>query len=176
MPAIFTHRIRILVSLSAWALFQLGSPAKAQAQTRLALDLDYAAGIGEGGIASGTGGAVRLGRELDLVVLSLTPEIGGSYHTFAGTRDASHYAGFAGGRVAFGKLIEPGAFAHIGIGRLDARPRAETGPAVDVGLSLDFTLLPVLDLGIHAAYHALILDDGRSFDWLRLGAHVALAF
>ncbi|HEY8945381.1 MAG TPA: hypothetical protein VIM73_14020, partial [Polyangiaceae bacterium] len=60
---------------SAFAFLVFTSTARAE--TRLALDLDYATAIDERGIDSGTGGALRLGQELDLVLVSLTPEIGG---------------------------------------------------------------------------------------------------
>lgn len=164
-----------LISIAS-ALILASLSSRARAETRLALDLDFATAIDERGIDAGTGGAIRLGQELDLAILSLTPEVGGSYHTFAGFLDASHYSGFVGGRVGFGKVIEPGAFAHIGIGRLSGAGGGDTGPAFDVGVYLDFTLLPILDLGVHAAYDVLLLDDGESFDWARFGAHASIGF
>lgn len=163
------------LSLAAAALAV--SPT-ARAGTTLALDLDFATAIDEPHIDSGGGGALRLGYELDLAVLSLTPEIGGSYHALGGRIDVKHYAGFVGGRVSFGKVLEPGVFAHLGIGRLsaDVGDASDTGPAFDAGVTLDFTLLPILDLGVHAAYANLIMDEGENFDWVRLGAHAALSF
>jgi hypothetical protein len=159
---------------SAFAFLVFTSTARAE--TRLALDLDYATAIDEHSIDSGTDKALRLGQELDLVVVSLTPEIGGSYHTFAGALDASHYSGFIGGRLGFGKILEPGVFAHVGIGRLSNDVAGDTGPAFDMGVYLDFTLLPILDLGVHGAYDLLVLDDGESFDWARFGAHASIGF
>jgi hypothetical protein len=151
-------------------------PRAAHADTKVALDLDYVNGIDEGGIDPGTGGALRLGKELDLAIISLTPEIGGSYHSFGGRLDAKHYSGFIGGRLAFGKVIEPAIFAHIGVGRLTGDFPGDTGAAFDAGVALDFTLLPILDLGLHAAYDSLALDGGENFDWFRLGAHAAIGF
>lgn len=164
---------------SAAALAALSSvvlPRTAAAQTRIALDLDYAGDFDERGVDGGTGGALRLGRELDLVILTLTPEIGGSYHAFAGSAEATHYSGFIGGRVGIGKIIEPSVFAHIGVGKIDGDFVSETGPALDFGVALDFTLLPILDLGAHAAYDTLLLDGGESFDWYRLGLHASVGF
>ena len=149
---------------------------EARADTKLALDLDYAAAVDQGGVDGGAGGAVRLGQELDLVLVSLTPEIGGSYHSFGGTLDAKIYSGFVGGRLGFGKIIEPSVFAHIGIGKLTSRLPSDTGPTFDAGLALDFTLLPILDLGVHGAYHNLVLDDGENLDWIGVGAHAAIGF
>lgn len=169
MKATTTGFILTLISLTAL-------PNRASADTRLALDLDYATGIDESGVESGTGGAIRLGQELDLVLVSLTPEIGVSYHAFSGALGASHYSGFIGGRLGFGKLVEPGVFAHLGVGRLSGELGGDTGPALDLGVFLDFTVLPIVDLGAHAAYDALFLDDGRAFDWARFGAHASVAF
>ena len=153
-------------------------PARAEASTKLALDLDYAGGIDEPGIGKGTGGALRFGKELDLVAVSLTGEIGISYHTFEGSLDPSHYAGFVGGRLAFGKLLEPSLFALVGVGRLnlDAVDIKDTGPEFDVGLALDLTALPLIDIGVHAMYDLQKLDGGANFDWYKIGAHAALVF
>jgi hypothetical protein len=153
-------------------------PAEASAGPRVALDLDYAGTIDEDDIGSGTGGALRFGYEVDLIAVSLTAEVGASYHTFTGDLDPSHYEGFVGARLAFGKIIEPSIFAHAGIGRLnlDAVDVHDTGPEFDVGLALDLTVLPLLDVGVHAAYDFQKLDSGDNFDWYRVGAHVALVF
>ncbi len=165
-----------LASLALAGFFVLTSAREARADTKLALDLEYAGAIDQRGIDGGTGGAVRLGQELDLVVVSLTPEIGGSFHAFGGYLDAKHYSGFVGGRLAFGKILEPGVFAHLGVGSLSGDFPSDTGPEFDVGLALDFTLLPILDLGVHGAYNNLFLDGGENFDWLRVGAHAAIGF
>lgn len=149
---------------------------EARADTKVALDLDFATGLDEAGVEAGTGGALRLGQELDLIVLSLTPEVGFSYHSFGGDAELTHYSGFIGGRVAVGKIIEPGVFAHIGIGHASNDIVSDTGPALDAGVTLDFTLLPILDIGVHAAYDTLWLDGGENLDWIRVGAHASVGF
>jgi hypothetical protein len=155
-------------------------PADAGASTKLALDLNYAGGIDEPGIGNGTGGALRFGKELDLVAVSLTGELGLSYHTFDGELDPTHYGGFVGGRLAFGKILEPSIFAHVGVGRLNLDVAGtelhDTGPEFDVGLALDLTVLPLIDIGVHAMYDLQKLDDGKNFDWYKVGAHAALVF
>lgn len=152
------------------------SDAFAFGSNRLALDLDFVGGIDETGVGAGTGGALRFGRKFDLMVLSLTPEIGGSYHTFSGSAEASEYSGFLGARLGFGKVLEPGVFAHVGVAHLSSWGIDDTAPAVDAGIFLDLTVLPILDLGVHAAYNAILPDGEDAFDWYRLGAHVALGF
>jgi hypothetical protein len=157
--------------VSLWA-------APAAAGPRLALDLNYAGGIDEPGIGKGTGGALRFGQELDLIAVSLTGELGVSYHTFSGELDPSHYGGFVGGRLGFGKILEPSIYAHVGVGRLnlDAIDVHDTGPEFEFGLALDLTVLPLIDIGVHAAYDLQKLDGGANFDWYKVGAHAALVF
>jgi hypothetical protein len=171
------NRFVVFASVLA-ALVLLPMTASASSGTRLALDLDYAGGIDEPGIGRGTGGALRFGQKMDLVALSLTGELGLSYHTFDGSLDPSHYSGFVGGRLGFGKIIEPSIYAHVGVGRLNLGEldAHDTGPAFDFGLALDLTVLPLIDVGVHAAYDLLLLDDDAHFDWYRVGAHAALAF
>jgi hypothetical protein len=143
--------------------------------TRLAFDLDYSNAI-EPEVGSGLGGAVRFGREYDVLILSLTPELMGNLHTFSGPGDSMAFAGMAGGRATLGKVIEPGVFAHVGAGHASL-PAGDsvTGLAMDLGLTLDLTLIPAVDLGVHAAWDAVTWEGDNSFEWYRLGAHIALA-
>ncbi|HLV67711.1 MAG TPA: hypothetical protein VKY73_17950 [Polyangiaceae bacterium] len=151
-------------------------PDEARAGSKLALDLDFAHGIDETGIKAGTGGVLRFGQELDLVGVSLTPELGISYHTFSGALDASHYSAMVGARFGFGAALRPSVFGHVGIGRLDLEVGGDTGATFDVGIALDLVVLPILDIGIHGAYDVLLTEGDGNFDWLRAGAHVALGF
>jgi hypothetical protein len=160
------------------SLIQFARPAYASSGSRLALDLDYTHGIDEPGVSSGTGLALRYGYKLDLMVFSLTPELGGSYAMFNGPADVEYYRGFAGGRLTFGKVLEPGIFAHIGYGHVSAEPSgSRSALSVDGGATLDLTIIPVLDLGAHVAYSALLAKDNLpAFDTYILGLHAALAF
>jgi len=142
--------------------------------TRLALDLDYANGL-EPGVEGGMGGAIRFGREYDLVLLSLTPEFMGSFHQFSGAGDPTQFAGMAGGRATIGKIIEPGVFAHVGAGHASLPTDDLTGIAMDLGVTLDLTLIPILDIGVHGAYDAITWADEGTFDSYRVGAHIAIA-
>jgi hypothetical protein len=143
-------------------------------KTHIALDFDVNSAVDEPDTKAGGGGALRLGQELDLFLISLTPELGGSYHAFGGDDQSKLYAGFLGGRLAIGKIIEPSLFAHVGVGRLDG-PDTRTAPIMDGGLAIDFTLLPLIDLGLHGAYNVMLpRDDGTSFKFVTLGAQAAL--
>jgi len=144
---------------------------------RLGLDLDYENGIDEEGVSGGTGAALRFGYKLNLAILSITPEIGGAGSWFGGPADSKLYQGFLGGRVSFLKGIEPGVFAHVGYGSIKVLDESRGGTTIDAGVALDITLLPIVDLGIHAAYDSMFVKDAdKAFDWYRVGAHAALAF
>ena len=146
-----------------------------RSKTHIAVDFDFNSAIDEPDTAAGGGGALRFGRELDLFLVSLTPELGGGYHVFGSGDDRSKlYSGFLGGRLAIGKIIEPSLFGHVGVGRLDG-PEARTAPMLDAGVALDFTLLPLIDLGLHGAYNVVLpREDGTSFKFVTLGAQAAL--
>jgi hypothetical protein len=147
-------------------------------KTVLALDLEYAGPIDEGSVESGSGGAVRLGRRADLIAVSLTGELGGSYHQFSGSPEVQAVRGFIGGRLSVAEGIEPGIYAHLGVGRLSVDPgESRTSPTLDAGLFLDLTILPLVDLGVHAGYDTLLgSGDANAFDYYVVGAHAALVF
>jgi hypothetical protein len=143
-------------------------------RTHIAVDFDFGGAIDEPGAESGGGGAIRLGQELDLFLVSLTPELGGSYHSFTGDADNRLYAGFLGGRLGFGKIIEPSIFAHVGVGHLNG-VGSRTAPLMDGGLAIDLTILPLIDLGVHGGYNVLFARaDSGALDFYTLGAHAAL--
>jgi hypothetical protein len=142
----------------------------------LAVDFDYASAIKNDRIERGGGGALRIGSELDMFIVTMIPELSLGYHHFGGERnyDANTFEGLLGGRIRFLKILEPGIFAHIGVGRLGGYD-PHTGLAFDMGVTLDFTLLPLIDLGIHGAWNRVFGDsdhDGLSYG--TAGFHVAL--
>jgi hypothetical protein len=146
-----------------------------KSKTHIALDVDFATAIDAPVTKAGGGGALRLGQEFDLLLISLTPEFGGSYHAFGGDDETKLYAGFLGGRLAIGKIVEPSLFAHVGVGHVKGLEETRTAPMIDGGLAIDFTLLPLIDLGLHGAYNVLLPgDDASALKYVTLGAHVAL--
>jgi hypothetical protein len=177
-----SFRVRLVPTLcaSALALFALGAPRAAHARsgTAVGVDLDYTNGINEPHVGSGTGFNVRLGYKLDLLVLQLTPEIGGAYHTFSGDISPKFSQGIVGGRLQFGKILEPGLYAHLGYGHLSGdHVDGYSGATADAGVTLDLTLLPLIDLGVHAGYNGMLKSgDRNAFDSYVLGVHGALVF
>lgn len=152
--------------------------ANAGTGPKLALDGEAAFGLEPDRMSSGAGGALRLGFELDATILSLTPEVGASYHAFGGD-DASTTAfrGFGGARLALGAVVRPGIYGHAGYAHVGYGDTSRDAPTFDGGVFLDFTLLPVVDLGLHGGYAMIAASpDGPSNHWLNGGAHVAFSF
>ena len=149
--------------------------------TRIALDLDYALAIDERQIDNGGGGALRMGFELDAIAVSLTPELSFGYHSFGGDFGPRLYRGTGGLRLSILKVVEPGVFAHAGIGRASFDlPNGLVDPSRtaftwDAGLTLDLTLLPVFEFGVHGAYNSLAAGDAETLNWTTFGLHATLA-
>src|SRR5262245_2732390 len=107
------------VALAALAVgFCLSLSERAEAkvgEAQLALDLDWVSADVDDDSWTGFGGGLRLGYEIDVVFASLIPELGGSYYSFSDL-DTSLYRGVVGGRLRFLKILEPGVYAHFGVG------------------------------------------------------------
>src|SRR5688572_30245482 len=56
-------------------------------KTHIAVDFDFNSAIDAPDTEVGGGGALRLGQELDLFLVSLTPELEGGYHAFGSGDD-----------------------------------------------------------------------------------------
>ncbi|HEY4106476.1 MAG TPA: hypothetical protein VGM44_21395 [Polyangiaceae bacterium] len=169
---------RVIPALAfGFVVFGAAREARASSGTAIGVDLDYTNGINEPSVGSGTGFDVRLGYKLDLLLLQLTPEIGGGYHTFSGDASAKFSQGIVGGRLQFGKILEPGIYTHLGYGHLSESDIGRSGATFDAGVTLDLTLLPLIDLGIHAGYNGMLKSGtDPAFDSYVLGVHGALVF
>lgn len=145
-----------------------------RAETVVAAELDFATPVNSDA-DSGAGFGLRLGQQFRLPpIVTITPELAYTYHDFSPRPVA--YRGVAGLRLAVGEILRPGVFAHLGIARLiqESPAPAVTDLSFDGGAFLDFTLLPFVDLGAHAAYnHVEPSGTTPSFAWLTLGLHVA---
>jgi hypothetical protein len=179
-PLLAPYRVRtvvlqILVFAIAYGVLALVLPSRASAQAlRISGDFDSAGKLSGRDAGFGGGGALRAGAQLDLVAITLIIEAGGSYHSFGGDDEIRVARGLVGGEVRIGKILEPGLFAHVGLGHLSGEG-AYTAPTMDVGLALDLTLIPLVDIGAHVAYDALLAtSDRRGFSWLTAGLHAAL--
>lgn len=151
----------------------------AEAKTAIAGDLDYAIPI-DSSVDPGGGFGIRLGQQLHLPFVVFTPEIGFNYHSFSDVASPKVYRGIGGIRLGFGEILRAGVFGHLGLARvtLDTVPDlSHTAFTYDAGVFFDFTALPLLDIGVHAAYNRVAADDAVSaFQYGTLGAHAALIF
>jgi len=142
----------------------------------IAVDLDYGSAIDNSFVDQGWGAGLRLGHEMDTPLVTLIPELNLNYHKFDGAPDAEVFAGLLGGRIRFLFFIEPGIFAHAGVGHVGGYD-PHVGFAFDAGLTLDLTILPLVDLGLHLAWNRVFGDsDDDGLSYSTLGAHVALVF
>jgi hypothetical protein len=145
----------------------------------LALDLDYAHALSPDIIDQGGGGALRIGTEHDLFLVTLIPELSLDYHSFGtDTRDSAKiFTGKLGGRIRFLKIVEPGIFAHVGLGNIAGYDKvSHTGVAFDMGATLDLTILPLIDLGLHMQWNRIFGGYDSGTTYYTSGAHVALVF
>ncbi len=174
MQRTYGHLTRSLLAGAAGLALTL-APTRAQAGPKLGAELDFALPVSTPSTTAGGGGSARVGYDLSLGVVHLMPEVGAGFHKFGGAASTSVFRGFAGARAGFGAVVRFDGFAHVGYGSLAASGGAVGTPMLDLGLTIDFTLLPVLDLGIHSSYNTA-LGDAAKLQWLGLGAHVVVAF
>jgi hypothetical protein len=128
-------------------------------------------------VKNGGGGALRIGLQRTVSMVTFVPELMVDYHVMDAitAHNAKVTTVKVGGRVRFLTGIEPGLFAHFGGGHIGGnRAFHNTDSAYDFGLSLDFTMLPLIDLGVHAAWNRILggHDGGISFG--TMGVHVSL--
>lgn len=162
-----------LALCAAWASF---APSTARAELALAGDLELDVPVSLD-VSSGPGFALRVGYQLHLPALTLTPEIG--FHHASFDPDPTLNRGVLGARLGFGEVFRLGVFGHIGIAHesieIGSREASLTEFSFDLGAFLDFTLLPLLDLGVHLGYGQVSPEDDEDpLRWIPLGAHVAL--
>ncbi len=166
---------------SAVALVCLSWSGSAAAQNTLGVDLSYNDTVGTDLGDTGAGIDLFFGPRMDLGLVALTTELDGGFHNFGGGLEPTVYRAMAGGRLALGAVIRPTAFAHIGVGHLrwdelggrDGR----TALTTDLGVALDFTLLPLVDFGVQLSYNAVAASSGEpAFEWAEAGAHVIFVF
>jgi len=128
----------------------LSSDAHALPLVRSSIGAEYLVSfdVGEEGAESlGHGVGARFGLSLELLALTLTPEVGATVWL-----EDTRFVPEAGVRLQFAKLIEPGLYAHV-------LPSLREGGGVgwDGGVSLDLTAIPKIDVGVQAG--ALNLDN-----------------
>jgi len=170
---------RLGLCLAATSVVVCALPGSAAAETVIGVDLNFNDSVIGNEATNGAGVDVFFGPRLNLAILTLTTEITGGFHDFGGDLDPTVYRVMAGGALGIGAIIRPSVFAHIGAGHLRfddpfGQDRSgRTNITADLGAALDFTILPLVDLGIHGSYNVLAGDDDYdAFEWLQAGAHI----
>jgi hypothetical protein len=166
-----------LVPVVAFAAVTLTSTKEAHAGPTIGLDLDLGTAIqnraGQTAADFSIGGGARLGyRFYAGPWVYLQPEIGGHYMRFGfnSQQVGYDYAGTLNGGLKLGLngIVQPNIFGHLGLGILGytqaaaAQQGAEgaIGPEGDVGIGLDFRIVPGFLLGAQVAYNTAIVPGG----------------
>jgi len=174
--ALGARAIALALGMSAaLALLLASSPARAEA--RLGLDLDYAKAIKGRGVDHGFGFAAHLGAQAHMPLLAAVSEFVFTYDGFEHSFGPNVYRGLLGFRLGVGEILRPSIFAHMGLGFLHVDDHTRSAFSYDAGLALDLTVLPVIDVGLHAGFNQVVGGSTSSpFQWLTLGAEAALVF
>jgi hypothetical protein len=124
----------------------------------------------------GFGFAGRLGYDIDLAIIHLIPEVKVAYERIPLFENTNVLRPQIGLRASIGiAVIAIVGFAHVGYaarlgggeGQIDA-----SGLVYEFGGGLDFTALPLIDIGIWGSFNQIRADD--PFDWIGFGAHITL--
>jgi hypothetical protein len=168
----------LIVSLLAVSA-GLGSADSVRAERAIAADFEARIPLSLDDVTSGPAFGIRLGQQLHLPLVVLVPEIGFNWGSFAD--GPTIYRGILGARIGIGEILRFGLNAHIGFGHysweIATVDESHTGFTLDGGLFLDLTILPLLDIGVHASYARVSGDDKKGLEplqWLAFGLHAAL--
>ena len=133
-------------------------------------------------LSGGSGFKLRIGDQIHMPRLRVTPEGGYAFdHLFAtddtGTAyDWNMHRFFGGIRVAFGRVLVPGFYGHLGYGWRDTGDPTvpqSGGLAFDAGFTLDLHIVPHFGFGAQAEYASI---DAQPYapQWVALGLHADL--
>lgn len=154
----------ILVRIAAVGIL-VGFGARAAHAAIVSLDVGTKTLLPSGVTAEPTLG-LRFGHEVDLKLARLVPEIG-----LVGIPETEFVGGIGGARVSILRLIEPGAYAHLGYGGVVGEPGGFT---FDGGLQLD-VVVSRLRAGIHAGGE-VDGSGGSSDGFFVAGLHAGVRF
>ncbi len=164
------------------SLFASVHDAHASSGTAIGVDLDYTHGINEPGVSRAAfmaASTFRLGYKARLAACA---------DHARGRRRLSHVRRSCRSHVLAGVRRRPARLRQDpgarGVRAPGLRPRrrricggGRPGATADAGLTLDLTLLPFIDLGVHGGYNGMLKSgDHSAFDTYVLGVHGALVF
>ncbi len=123
----------------------------------------------------GFGFAGRLGYDIDLAIIHIIPEVKVAYDRMPLQLQVNELRPMVGVRASLGiAVLAIVGFAHVGYGApLGAHGQLDTsGLVYEVGGGLDFTTLPLIDLGIWGSFNHIKSPGG--YDWVGFGVQVTL--
>lgn len=129
----------------------------------------------------GYGVAGRFGWVIDLEVLNIIPEVKVAYERpplDPQSRGQINYLRPTGGvRLSFGvSVFAVILFGHLGYGiPLGAPDEVSGGLNYEIGGGVDFTSIPIIDIGIWGAFNQ-IRRTGDAYQWASLGLQATLTF
>jgi hypothetical protein len=190
-----------IVPLLAFAAVTFAQTREAAAGPVLNLDLNLGTALqspnGQSSVDLSVGGGVGLGYRFYLrgTMLYLQPEITGQYMRFGFNSNETgyDYAGIVNGGLRFGLsgIVQPNIFGHLGLGFLGAYVNCGQftcdsttglGPQMDLGVGLDFRLVPGFTLGAQVAYNSVLVPSQVSPDvdyaakWFSFGLKAGFQF
>jgi len=197
-----------IVPALAFALVTFAQTKEAAAGTELDLNLNLGTALNQANASTtrvdfSLGGGVGLGYRFHVGPwLYIQPELTGQYMQFGFNSQDVGYdrAGtLAGGlRLGLGGIVQPNVFGHLGVGFMGYDCTAsgcpgvansanasvfEMGPLMDIGLGLDFRLIPGFTLGAQLAYNSVIVpspaagaDADYAAKWFSFGIKAGFEF
>lgn len=165
------------VAASALASVVWWIPVEAEASVPFSIDANYAEPLNIEGATHGFGGQLRFGPRLDLKVLTLDSEIvagGVGFYDENGSAAAQSYHGLLGPRLGILWGVRPSVYSHLGIGHtVFETADNQTSLAGDLGVALDLTFFPFVDVGAQAAWNFVAGDESApSTQYLTAGLHI----
>jgi hypothetical protein len=163
-----------IVPALAFAFVTFTQTKEAAAGPTVDLNLNLGTALNQAGNQSSVdfsvGGGLGLGYRFMFPgsYVYLQPEITGSYMRFGfNSNEVGYdYAGILNGglRLGLGGIVQPSVFGHVGVGFLgfNVSPHesdGQLGPELDVGLGLDFRLVPGFTLGAQVAYNTVVVPS-----------------
>jgi hypothetical protein len=163
-------------ALVASGALMVGSATPALAQYEVGAGLNVATPLSDADDALKTGWGFDgwLGYGLDLPFLHITPDLRFTYSSLpgdaAGADTIGIWRGVVGGKVAIGEIFRVYGTAHFGYGNAES----EGASTYDLGGGLEFTALPLINIGAGVSYNSLNTDV--AIQWLNVGAWASLHF
>jgi hypothetical protein len=185
-----------IVPAVAFAAITFGSTKEAAAGPTIDLGLNLGTAFQTGGVSRvdfSLGGNAGVGYRFNIprTYVYVQPELTGGYMRFGfnSTNVGYDFAGALNGGLKFGLqgLVQPHAFAHLGVGFLGYSrgpnvTEGYLGPQMDIGAGLDIRPVPGFTVGANIAYNTVVVpgagvtDPQYAAKWVSFGVKIGFQF